>query len=97
MTIFIEVLLPKQRILEIYLNVVEFGSGVYGVDQASKKFFNKKPKHLDRVEASLLAAVLPNPKKLLANKPSPYVYDRALDIRFAIRRLGGVSYLRKIR
>jgi monofunctional biosynthetic peptidoglycan transglycosylase len=97
MTIFVEVLLPKQRILELYLNVVEFGSGVYGVDQASKKFFNKKPKHLNRVDASLLAAVLPNPKKMLVNKPSAYVYDRALDIRFAMRRLGGVSYLRKIR
>jgi monofunctional biosynthetic peptidoglycan transglycosylase len=92
-TIFVELLLPKQRVLELYLNVVEFGSGVYGVRQASDVYFKKAPGELSRVEASLLAAVLPNPKKMQVNKPSPYVYDRALDIRFAIRNLGGVGYL----
>jgi monofunctional glycosyltransferase len=92
-TIFVELLLPKQRILELYLNVVEFGSGVYGIQQASDVYFKKTPDELSRVEASLLAAVLPNPKKMQAHKPSPYVYDRALDIRFAIRNLGGVGYL----
>jgi monofunctional biosynthetic peptidoglycan transglycosylase len=92
-TIFVELLLPKQRILELYLNVVEFGSGVYGVQQASDVYFKKMPDELSRVEASLLAAVLPNPKEMKVHKPSPYVYDRALDIRFAIRNLGGVGYL----
>jgi len=92
-TIFVELLLPKQRILELYLNVVEFGSGVYGIQQASDVYFKKMPDELSRVEASLLAAVLPNPKEMQVHKPSPYVYDRALDIRFAIRNLGGVGYL----
>lgn len=63
LTLFVELLLPKERILELYLNVVEFGPGVFGVEHASEKYFQKKPKGLSRVEASLLAAVLPNPKK----------------------------------
>jgi len=96
LTVFVELLLPKQRILELYLNVVEFGSGVYGVEQASDIFFQKKPAQLNRVEASLLAAVLPSPKKMKVDSPSPYVYDRALDIRFAIRNLGSVNYLKRL-
>ena len=97
LTLFVELLLPKERILELYLNVVEFGPGVFGVEHASEQYFQKKPKGLSRVEASLLAAVLPNPKKMLVSKPSPYVYDRALDIRFAIRNLGGVNYLDQLK
>jgi monofunctional biosynthetic peptidoglycan transglycosylase len=97
MTLVVEMLLPKERILELYLNVVEFGSGVYGVEQAAAVFFDKTPQKLNRVEASLLAAVLPNPKKLLVSKPSPYVYNRALDIRFSMRALGGLGYLQRLK
>ncbi|MFT7387074.1 MAG: monofunctional biosynthetic peptidoglycan transglycosylase [Candidatus Endobugula sp.] len=96
LTLFLELLIPKERILELYLNVIEFGSGVYGVKHASDVFFQKIPSQLNRVEASLMAAVLPNPKQLHINKPSSYVYDRALNIRFAIRNLGGVGYLGKL-
>lgn len=96
-TVFVEVLLPKERILELYLNVVEFGEGVYGIRQASDRFFTKLPGKVNRVEASLLAAVLPNPKTMSVAKPSPYVYERALDIRFAINALGGVRYLDKLK
>lgn len=92
-TLLIELTWPKERILEVYLNVVEFGPGVYGVGQASETFFGKSPSQLTRVEASLLAAVLPNPKRLSAQRPSTYVYRRAYDIRNAIRYLGGPSYL----
>ncbi len=92
-TIWVEVLLPKERILELYLNVIEYGHGVYGITQASDVFFAKTPSELNRIEASLLAAVLPNPKKMLVQNPSPYVYSRAVDIRFSIRRLGGEKYL----
>jgi len=97
LTLFMELLVPKERILELYLNVVEFGSGVYGVERASEFYFQKTPAQLNRVEASLMAAVLPNPKQLKINKPSAYVYDRALNIRFAIRNLGGVEYLKELR
>ncbi len=96
-TVFVEILLPKERILELYLNVVEFGEGVYGIEHASDQFFNKLPRQVNRVEASLLAAVLPNPKKLLVVKPSPYVYERALNIRFAINALGGTRYLDELK
>jgi monofunctional biosynthetic peptidoglycan transglycosylase len=97
LTLFMELLIPKERILELYLNVVEFGPGVYGVERASEFYFQKTPAQLNRVEASLMAAVLPNPKQLKVSKPSAYVYDRALNIRFAIRNLGGVGYLKKLR
>ncbi len=96
LTLYLELLLPKTRILEIYLNVVEFGPGTYGVTLAGERFFAKSARAINRVEASLLAAVLPNPKKRLVAKPSPYVYNRALDIRFAMRALGGLSYLSKL-
>jgi len=89
----LELFLPKERILELYLNVVEFGRGVYGVEPASQKFFDKSAAELSRIDASKLAAVLPSPKKMSAVKPSAYVYERAFDIRFSIRALGGVSYL----
>ncbi|MFG1496993.1 monofunctional biosynthetic peptidoglycan transglycosylase [Saccharospirillum sp. HFRX-1] len=92
-TLLIELTWPKERILEVYLNVVEFGPGIYGVGQASETFFGKSPSQLTRYEASLLAAVLPNPKRLSAQRPSDYVYKRAYDIRNAIRYLGGPSYL----
>ncbi|MGS2717199.1 monofunctional biosynthetic peptidoglycan transglycosylase [Eionea flava] len=93
LTVFVELLMPKSRILELYLNVVEFGPGIYGVQAASQSFFDKAPSQLNRIDASLLAAVLPNPKVLDVAKPSAYVYDRALNIRFAIRNLGGTRYL----
>ncbi|WP_108126692.1 monofunctional biosynthetic peptidoglycan transglycosylase [Saccharospirillum mangrovi] len=96
-TLLIELTWPKERILEVYLNVVEFGPGVYGVGQASETFFNKPASQLTRFEASVLAAVLPNPKQLSAQRPSTYVYRRAHDIRTAIRYLGGPSYLAGIR
>lgn len=97
LTLFIELLLPKERILELYLNVVEFGSGVYGVQAASAQFFDKPPSELNRVDASLMAAVLPNPKTLKIDEPSAYVYDRALNIRFSMRNLGGTQYLQTLR
>ena len=69
---------------------------VYGIEQASQVLFDKKPSKLNRIDASLLAAVLPNPKKMDASNPSAYVYDRALNIRFSIRRLGGTRYLQSL-
>lgn len=92
----LELFVPKQRILELYLNVVEFGPEVYGVSEAAKVFFNKEPDDINRVEASLMAAVLPNPKRMSVKKPSPYVYERAQDIRFSIGRLGGIRYLDRL-
>jgi monofunctional biosynthetic peptidoglycan transglycosylase len=75
-TVMIEALWSKQRILEVYLNVIELGPGVYGVEAASQKYFHKKAKGLSNRESSLMAAVLPNPIKFKINKPSAYILRR---------------------
>jgi monofunctional glycosyltransferase len=95
-TILIETLWPKRRILEIYLNVAEFGPDTFGVGAASRRYFAKSPAKLSLWEASLLAAVLPNPKKMSAARPSAYVRSRAREIRTWVRQLGGPHYLSDI-
>lgn len=75
-TVLIETLWPKERIIEVYLNVIELGPGVYGVEAAAKKYFHKKAKNLTNREAALMAAVLPNPIKFKINRPSAYVLRR---------------------
>ncbi len=95
LTVLIEALLPKRRILEIHLNVAELGPGVYGVGAASRRFFGKRPDALGADEAALLAAVLPSPRRLRADAPSAYVRERQRWIRRQMRQLGGVAYLEK--
>jgi monofunctional biosynthetic peptidoglycan transglycosylase len=75
-TLLLEISLSKTRILEIYLNVAEFGPGIYGVAAASRHYFGKPPAHLQDAEAALLAAVLPNPGSLRVDEPSSYVRER---------------------
>lgn len=75
-TVLIEFAWPKERILEVYLNVIELGSGVYGVEAASQKFFKKSAKGLSNAQASLMAAVLPNPRRFRIDRPSAYVLRR---------------------
>jgi monofunctional biosynthetic peptidoglycan transglycosylase len=76
LTIWIELLLPKTRILELHLNLAQFGPTVFGVEAASRTYFGKPAARLDRAEAALLAAVLPNPVRLSVARPSPYVRQR---------------------
>ncbi len=92
-TLLIEVLWPKQRILEVYLNSAEFGRGVWGVEAASQRFFKKPAKRLNRQEAALLAAVLPNPKRFRVDAPSGYVRQRQAWILRQMAALGGSGYL----
>lgn len=75
-TLLLEISLPKRRILEIYLNVAEFGPGIYGIAAASGHYFAKPPAQLQDAEAALLAAVLPNPRSLRVDEPSSYVRER---------------------
>lgn len=75
-TVLIEACWPKQRILEMYLNVAEFGPGVFGAEAASQKFFGKPAAQLAPEQAARLAAVLPNPRKWKAASPGPYVQKR---------------------
>jgi monofunctional biosynthetic peptidoglycan transglycosylase len=74
--LLLEISLPKRRILEIYLNVAEFGPGIYGIAAASGHYFAKPPAQLQDAEAALLAAVLPNPRSLRVDEPSSYVRER---------------------
>lgn len=76
-TVLIEMMWGKRRIMEVYLNVVEWGHGIYGAEAAAQFHFNKPAATLSRREAALLAAVLPNPRRFAAGKPSGYVSQRA--------------------
>jgi monofunctional biosynthetic peptidoglycan transglycosylase len=92
-TVLIEVAWPKQRILEVYLNIAEYGDGMYGVGAASELFFHTIPARLGPAQAARLAAVLPSPRRLHADHPSPYVQRRAAWIERQMRQLGGPTYL----
>lgn len=76
-TVLIEQLWGKDRILEVYLNVAEFGPGIYGVEAASQTYFRKPAAKLTAAEAARLAAVLPSPRRWSASRPGPYVQKRA--------------------
>jgi monofunctional biosynthetic peptidoglycan transglycosylase len=95
-TVLIETLWPKERILEMYLNVAQFGPGVYGVEAASQRFFRKHAVRLTRAEAATLAAVLPNPVRMHADRPSVYVMSRRDWILGQMRGLGGSQYLETV-
>lgn len=95
-TVLIETLWPKRRILEVYLNVAEFGPGVYGVEAAGRHYFRKPAARLNTYDAALLAAVLPNPKRLKAGSPSLYVRSRQRWIMEQMSGLGGPAYLRAL-
>ncbi len=75
-TVLLEACWPKQRILEVYLNVAELGDGVFGVEAAARQFFGVHASALSAEQAALLAAVLPNPHKLHVDEPSSYVRGR---------------------
>ena len=92
-TVLIELVWPKQRVLEVYLNVAEFGRGTWGVQAASQRYFRKDASRLSRTEAALLAAVLPSPKRYRADAPGPYVRKRQAWIERQMVALGGPAYL----
>jgi len=75
-TLWMEALWPKHRILEVYLNVVQFGPCVFGAGAASERYFDHPPAELTPAEAALLATVLPSPRKLRAYDPGPYARER---------------------
>jgi monofunctional biosynthetic peptidoglycan transglycosylase len=92
-TLLIETCWPKTRILEVYLNVAEFGPGVFGVGAASDRYFRLAPARLNRAQSALLAAVLPNPRLFRVASPSSYVRERQSWILQQMSMLGGESYL----
>ena len=75
-TVLIEVLWPKQRIMEVYLNSIEMGEGLYGAQAVAEEHFGKDAKDLTRSECALIAATLPNPRKFSSKSPSAYMLKR---------------------
>ncbi|MFU2079423.1 monofunctional biosynthetic peptidoglycan transglycosylase [Avibacterium endocarditidis] len=94
-TLMVELLWSKKRILEVYLNIAEFGNGIFGVEAASQAYFKKSAKQLNQQEAALLAAVLPNPIIFKASKPSAFVQKKK---RWIMRQMNalGKGYLTQL-
>ncbi|KAA5538146.1 monofunctional biosynthetic peptidoglycan transglycosylase [Paenimyroides baculatum] len=75
-TVLIEVVWGKERIMEVYLNSIEMGNGIYGIEAASQHWFNKSAKNLTKAEAAAIAAILPNPRVYKAKNSSRYIERR---------------------
>ncbi|MDA8492705.1 monofunctional biosynthetic peptidoglycan transglycosylase [Kluyvera georgiana] len=95
LTLGMETVWSKKRILTVYLNIAEFGDGIFGVEAASQRYFHKSASQLTMAEAALLAAVLPNPIRFKANAPSGYVRSRQAWILRQMRQLGGEGFMRE--
>ena len=93
LTVGIETVWSKKRILTVYLNIAEFGEGTFGVEAASRRYFHKPASKLTASEAALLAAVLPNPVRFRADAPSGYVRSRQAWILRQMRQLGGEGFM----
>lgn len=75
-TVLVELLWSKERIMEVYLNVIEMGDGIYGIEAASQAYYNKPAAKLNRNQAAMIAAVLPNPIRWTPAKPTGYIRGR---------------------
>jgi monofunctional biosynthetic peptidoglycan transglycosylase len=95
LTVGIETVWSKKRILTVYLNIAEFGEGVFGVEAASQRYFHKPASKMTMSEAALLAAVLPNPIRFRADAPSGYIRSRQAWILRQMRQLGGEGFMRE--
>lgn len=93
-TVLIETLWTKRRILEVYLNIAEFGDGVFGVEAASRVYFKTSARNLSSAQAALLAAVLPNPHRYKVALPSARVLAKRSWILRHMSLLGGTGYVR---
>jgi monofunctional biosynthetic peptidoglycan transglycosylase len=90
-TLLTEWIWGKERIMEVYLNSIEMGRGIYGVEAAAQVYFAKHAGQLTRNEAALLAAILPNPLARSPVKPSPYIQKRQADILSLMRKIETVD------
>ncbi len=93
LTLLIEGLWPKDRILEVYLNIAEFGPGVFGVEAASQRYFGKPAARVSRAEAALLMTALPAPKRRQVAAPTSGMRARQRHVLRQIDNLGGRTYL----
>jgi monofunctional biosynthetic peptidoglycan transglycosylase len=95
-TVLIELLWSKERILEVYLNVIETGDMIFGVGAASQIYFKKLPAKLTRSQAALITATIPNPRRFSAKRPSGYILRRQSWILGQMSSLGGTDYLKNL-
>ncbi len=91
-TVLIEFFWSKERILEVYLNSIEMGNGVYGAHEAARVWYQKKPADLSAKEAAGIAAILPNPRVYRATNSSRYINRRKANIQRQMRYLGDLSW-----
>ena len=91
-TVLIEIFWSKERILEVYLNVIEMGDGVYGIQAASQTFFDKDAAKLSKGQAALIAAVLPNPRRWSPARPTSYIQGRKSWIMRQMSNLGPIGF-----
>lgn len=96
LTVLLEALWPKERILEVYLNIAQFGHGIYGVEAAARRFYHEPASRLSAAQAALLAAVLPDPVHWHVERPSRFVAWKQRWILGQMRNLGGAAYLRQV-
>jgi len=75
-TLLMEIFWSKERIMEVYLNVIEMGEGIYGIEAAAQTYYKKPAAKLSRQESAMIAAVLPNPRRWTPTRPTPYIYGR---------------------
>lgn len=91
-TVLIEFFWSKERIIEVYLNVIEMGDGIYGSEKASMIYFKKHAKNINQDQAATIAAILPNPRKYSASKPSSYVSNRKSWIKRNMNYIGKINF-----
>jgi monofunctional biosynthetic peptidoglycan transglycosylase len=96
LTAAIELLWPKWRILEVYLNIAQFGPCTFGVEAAAESYFSISAARLSPEQGALLASVLPNPARFNPDKPSEYLEERTAWILNQVRLLGGAAYLKTL-
>jgi monofunctional glycosyltransferase len=91
-TVLIELFWPKERIIEVYLNIAEFGPGIFGIGKAADSFWSINASELNPEMSARLAAVLPNPKRMRAEPPSPFAQERSLWVLRQMTHLSGIAY-----
>ncbi len=91
-TVLIELIWSKERIMEVYLNVIEMGDGIYGVQAASQEYFGKDAANLTKSQAALIAACLPNPRRFNAGSPSGFILRRKSQIVNLMSKLPKVNF-----
>jgi len=91
-TLLIEIFWSKERILEVYLNVIEMGDGIYGAEAASQAYYGKSCTKLSRAQAALIASCFPNPRRWSPKNATPYIRHRQYLIMKNMRRLGPLDF-----